>query len=391
MEDYESPEIIAGLKSLPRFGPNDLTHYFSSVATYYQSKLSKSTNPERIELYKKFILSTIIQLYSLTWSASARFINKRKRERKIYEKIRASKQCEAIIGVPSVDSQCWLCGYSMKDFPYTTNTPEWIGQSDTTTPPNKPQCEHVLALCAGLLFYGIPSTYEIALRDKEFYKLNYGWSHGRCNLLKSSCLFTDIFAEGTSTLLDVPTYNIKYVNTFLESLYYVLFNSLGTKENPVVSRKIAPPNKVEWIAVRERAIREKIQTLLSNISELKKRDTRIIFNELNLQNQQVDRCTSGIFEAYKESLNESKTIQVDEKTTLYQLLLQQKQMLFKPVFGETTPKLCNLPDTQKVVLELFVDNVINRDIANDIVTTCTSGGSKKRKGKNKTNKRKCLM
>ena len=122
---------------------------------------------------------------------------------------------------------------------------------------------------------------------------------------------------------------------------------------------------------------------------MKTRDTKSIFDELNFDNHQISRCTSGIFQKYQESLIQSQNIQVSKGITLDKLLLEQKQKLFKPIIGETTPKLCALPNAEGIIVELVGDETITRDIARDIISVCRpTGGTRKRKHSRKTRRHK---
>lgn len=390
MEDeYELASGSESLKPLPKFGPNDLTRYFSSVATYYQSKLDKVTDlSEKTALYKKFILSTIIQLYSLTWSAADRYIDKRAQDRCLYEQITGAKQCEGIIKPVSQDTACWLCGYSIKDFPYKSFTAEWNGR-DGKCSPNSPECEHVLPVAAAILFLGVPSSFADAKKRAMYYEDNYDWSHKRCNGLKSDYIFADIFMPDGITLLDSPKYNPTYVTLFLNKLYRELFISGGTTQYPVKSRKFSPPEKERWISERENAIHRKVRQLSMFITVVKFGETRSIFEEFNFNTRQLSRCVSGIFEKYTESMSESRFITVKKGVTLANLLFDQKEKLFKPIIGETTPKLCALPNAEGIIVELVGDETITGDIARDIISVCRpTGGTRKRKHSRKTRRHK---
>jgi len=108
--------------------------------------------------------------------------NNGKRERaarKIVELVSPTIQCTNTIGNEGIDI-CWLCGGQTKDNAVL-----------------KPICEHILPIAQAVFFLKLYNT-----QDSDKYavteKLEYGWSHAYCNLIKSARFFIKKESEYSS-------------------------------------------------------------------------------------------------------------------------------------------------------------------------------------------------
>jgi hypothetical protein len=286
------------MKDVAHFGPEELKSYINHVTQKYQTDLSRSgSNEDKL----KYILSVILQYQTLTWNA----LLKRYETRDGFEILKTTIQCNEIIGTPEDGTQCWLCGYPMDDLPYINpKYEEWNTKTLSIYASNSPQCEHLLSVSSGLMLYGLPVSTDDARTNTERYSHNYGWAHARCNGLKSSYLFVDIFdrnADGSPSdkLLTTPIYNAMYLNKYLEVLYKKLFKSGNLKPG------VAVPEKRAWIRSRVAVIKPKFDILLAEISKLRAADSPL-YADFNLTREQVQRCIFGIQKRYEDTVVSSE-------------------------------------------------------------------------------------
>ena len=360
------------------FGPRDLTGWLSQVANFYFNLAKDPANSENLGIQTAYVTALIIQLFSLTWNA---LNESRTVERQVFEQLTASKQCREIIGEPRNDTICWLCGYALADYPFiNTKNIEW-DETNKAQGSNAPQCEHVLPLSAGLLFYGVPTVIDEA-RDIERYKHNYGWAHALCNVKKDRCLFVNIF-EADGKLKTVPEINESNIGMYLTDLYIKIFECGGLKAG------IPKPERSAWIQSRGRFIIQKITPLLEAIRVERAKDAPM-FIHVNFTLNQFKRCIYGIIKRYMTTATRLPEFPEFEK-----LVTAQKKLIFKqppyPICSlNTRPSLRGSGNSflQDILTDLVNQQIVPPEIAQDTMTICLSEGGKRRKTRKFNKKRK---
>lgn len=355
------------------FGPRDLTGWLSQVSNFYFNLAKDPANSENIEIQSLYVTALIVQLFSLTWNA----LNETKTdERRVFELFAANKQCQELIGEPKNDTICWLCGYSISEYPFiNTKMVEW-NEYNKAKGSNEPQCEHILPLSAGLLFYGIPTIIDEA-RDIERYKYNYGWAHALCNSKKDRCLFVDIF-EADGKLKTVPQINEQNIGMYLTDLYIKIFECGGLKPG------FPKPERSAWIQSRGELIVKKVYTLLQAI-QIERSNDVAFFTHVNFTLNQFKRCIYGIIKKYTITAN-----RLPNFPEFQTLVNEQKKLIFK----QTPYSICSLNarasplNTGNSFLADILDNlskqnVLPIELARDTITICMSqGGNRKTRRKN---------
>jgi len=358
------------------FGPRDLTAWLSHVSNFYFNLAKDPSNSESLEIQTLYVTALIIQLFSLTWNALNESATG---ERQLFEQLSASKQCLEIIGEPKNDTICWLCGYAMTDYPFiNSKNIEW----DHTTKAqgsNAPQCEHVLPLSAGLLFYGVPTIIDEA-KDIERYKHNYGWAHALCNSKKDRCLFVNIF-ESDGRLKTVPEINQQNIGMYLTDLYIKIFECGGLKPG------ITKPERSAWIQSRGQFILQKITPLLEAIRVERANDSQF-FSHINFTLNQFKRCIYGIIKKYVTTAGRLPNFPEFEK-----LVTAQKKLIFKqppyPICSLNTrpsPRRSGNSFLQDILSDLVNQQIVPLEIAQDTMTMCLSAGGKRPKSRKQKRK-----
>jgi hypothetical protein len=268
----------------------------------------------------------------------------------LWEKLKAMDQCGGIIGFPKATEKCWLCGFGQRDYPKrdVPSSAAW-------------QCEHILPLCAALLFFDVPQRADDRL-DGYNYALNYGWAHAECNRLKSSYCFSEIFQPGTPILLNTPQPKAEWIQAYVNDLGLLL----GVK-SPV------------WNADRVREIIHRSVELSNNILDLYIREPRTIFPELNIRDSRIARSFGNIDRAFRLSYQND----IDDPDIKQAIDSQRVQL-----FTQNTPSLC-VPNIKSIIVGLPA-GLIPEELKTDILNVCArlGQGGKRRKTRKFNKKRK---
>lgn len=154
-----------------------------------------------------------------------------------------AEQCNRIIGKFVTGSPCYICGFPIK--------------SD-----QEPQCDHILPLATGLLLFEIyyhtgenkPNPERDAKR-----KLEYAWSHGKCNGSKSNNTFLIQKLVGPNDI--VYSVDTKSISDFLRQLF---IGSKKTKEQllyPEYKSQIGT-NSSQWVATQTESMMRRYQSIV---------------------------------------------------------------------------------------------------------------------------------
>jgi hypothetical protein len=351
------------------FGPGKLFDFWTDVA-----KKSLAQDPTNI---RKFVVAYLFYMSILTFNITNRYTRGAHRvlgsdpkaqgiRSNLWEKLKAMDQCGGIIGVPNAIEKCWLCGYGETDYPKSRipSSAAW-------------QCEHILPLCAALLFFDVPQRADEVIanskrkpEDRYNYALNYGWAHAECNRLKSSYCFSEIFQPGTLILLNTPRPNGHWIQAYVNDLGLLL----GVK-SPV------------WNAERVHQIIRRSVQLSSHILDLyiKETDTstnpnnKLIFPEFNIRNSRIARSFGNIDRTFRLAYQNDIT-----DPQIKDAIDSQRVQLFT----KNTPSLCD-PTIKSVIVGLPA-GLIPEELKTDILNVCArlGQGGKRRKTRKFNKKRK---
>jgi len=368
-KDLEGPPIldkesVSAFKDVARFGPEELKDYINYVVQRYQTKEFLDNPANR----KYYVLSVILQYQTLTWNA----LRKSYTTRDAFELLDATTQCNETIGEVTDTTECWLCGYAMNNYPYVNpNYREWSSVINSSNASNKPQCEHLLSVSSSLLLYGVPVSKEDAVTNRVRYSHNYGWAHGRCNAIKSSYLFADIFEPGSHRLYVTPVYNTSYVKTYLGILHSKIFEPGNLRPGTVV------PPKADWIARRESDfIKPRFDTLLAEIAAMRAADTPL-FTDFNLTSEQVKRCIFGIQKRFEDSVASLEGTRHTQDMDIVTAFKNQPKMIFK----DTVCKPFNGSPGELIEIfkEIIAAGFIAERLGSQILAICSEAGGKRKK------------
>jgi hypothetical protein len=263
------------------FGPWTFFTYWEYVSKYYISAAARPHYPRAAVV--SFLFYYNLLTFNVTNKASRglyRSLGNDPRayglRKNLWERLSAVNQCR-FIDPPTPSTRCWLCGFGQADFPLK----DIKGKADW-------QCEHILPLCAALLFFDVPQSINDTLVGYN-YALNYGWAHAECNRLKSSYSFSELFEDSSKNgkLLNTPRTNIDFIHAYILDLGLLL--KLKSKQS----------RYNDWIRTRVDYIEIICNNLSNHISELYNKESKTIFPEFNIRDSRIQRTFGNIDHAFR--------------------------------------------------------------------------------------------
>ena len=229
-------------------------------------RLGQTTaNLSFFDLFKYSLTGICDRLYGPAIRAQIQAGSKKQKLRNFFEVTEAQDQCTKVIQKYAADgsTKCWIC-----------DTVVGRGKEDIAVT-GLPECEHKLpvlwALIAGGLF--VQKLYDLmpdARRDEylKILKMEYGWSHSRCNQIKND----DLYIQGT-----IVGQNPKQVRlepnptTMTENLTRIIrkeYPSYRPLVNVLRGVVLKPPiaNDTMWIEARVGGISTSLKDLITKLN-----------------------------------------------------------------------------------------------------------------------------